>query len=365
MIRNQKPTDDDLFGKQWPGAALKQLVVIICLVFVGCRSTAIDSSKSVSPLVRINSKANELYKDGSTQRAMDAYLEVLYAAWATDDAEQAGSTAYHLAACHFSMGELDIAKDWLLDARYELSRVDSPMENTWILEAKIARAEMRYEDIPYLLGRAKSQKPETKPFQGVREGLMDNLPEFQFTSAKTSLDLVRVRRSQRRSQVVENLPLDLIRANVAIDRGDLNTARRHLRAMKEVLDAQSQPDLQAEWHRISGELALIEQKYQTAAEHFDEEVNSLKQSKVYRDLAEVLAQSAKAYERGGNPDIAADRLCRAARVHFGKGNYQAAWDLTQEAGRLSANASNATIQVRLRLLAEQTLSELPDVELER
>ena len=80
----------------------------------------------------------------------------------------------------------------------------------------------------------------------------------------------------------------------------------------------SQPDLQAEWHRISGELALIEQKYQTAAEHFDEEVNSLKQSKVYRDLAEVLAQSAKAYERGGNPDIAADRLCRDEGSFLGK-----------------------------------------------
>ena len=323
-----------------------------------------DSSESVSPLVRINSKANELYKDGSTQSAMDAYLEVLYAAWATDDAEQAGSTAYHLAACHFSLGDLDTAKDWLLDARYELSRVDSPMENTWILEAKIARAEMRYEDIPYLLERAESQKPQTKPFQVVRQGLMDTLPEFRFTSAKMSLDLVRMRQSQRRS-FVENLPLDLIRANVAIDRGDLNTARRHLRAMKEVLDAQSQPDLQAEWHRISGELALIEQKYQIAAEHFDEEVDSLKQSKVYRDLAEVLAQSAKAYERGGILNIAADRLCRAARVHFGKGNYQAAWDLTQQAGRLSANASDAIIQVRLRLIAEQTLSELPDVEVGR
>ena len=49
MIRNQKHTDDDLFGKQWPDAALKQLVVIICLVFVGCRSTEIHRSKTESP----------------------------------------------------------------------------------------------------------------------------------------------------------------------------------------------------------------------------------------------------------------------------------------------------------------------------
>ncbi|MBL6724808.1 MAG: hypothetical protein ISQ09_06950 [Rubripirellula sp.] len=347
MVRNNLSLFQYLFGG-W------------MLLFAGCSSTPELQDKQDQSIVRANDQGTGLYNLGKIHEAKDAYLEVLKRSWEIDDPYESGTAAYHLAACHFSLGEIDVAKDWLIDARYELTRANASCKNVWLLDAKIARSEKRYADVAYSLQRATSESKEETLRADLPIPRLKQLSEIRLSGSSNAVAKVRISslRGNRDNQI--DLPVLLIQASVAVEREELAKAIELLNVAEKLLRSAERLDLKAEWHRISAEYSLASDQIRLAAKHFDQEIECLKESGLYLDIPDALSQSSQAYERERKFDIAADRLCRAAKLYFGRSEYQLAWNTTQEAGRLSKLARDATIQVRLALVAELILSELPD-----
>lgn len=340
-----------------------QSIVFACCVTtlcVGCRSSMQKKNGGSDPaLTRISDRATELYNLGGIEGAQEEYFKVLKQAWASDDAYESGTAAYHLAACYFSAGDAEKAKDWLIDSRYELNRCGASCQNVWLLEAKIARVEKRYDDVAYLLQRSTSENTSDTSLS-IFDGEGDRvLPKIQLASVRTPLGGVRGKLPKQREQAAEDLPVLLMKAAVAVERSELSEAKMHLKEAERQLSFVDQPEWQAEWYRISGDLAFSTGQAKRAAEFYDQEADTLSSAGLYRDLPKVLTQSANAYESGKQFDVAADQLCRAARLYFGRSEYELAWQTVQAAGNLSEKSEDATIEVRLRLLAEQIINELP------
>lgn len=354
-----KSTRASIVGKIVFGTVLG--VLWIC---VGCRSVDQPKESQDSTLLRVSEQASDLYNRGNLQRAREKYFEALRRAWAIDDAYEAGTSAYHLAACYYSVGEMNRAKDWLLDARCELIRADASCRNLWILDAKIARQEKRYRDVAYLLNRATTEEKDRTGIEVLPLPRLSNLPKMRSVAFDKSLPTFS--RATLRNKRIGSVDVSvlLIQASVAVERGDFSSAQNQLTEVEKVLKITDRSDLLAEWHRISAELCSAKGQLRQAAKHFDQEVAFLKKSGLYRDLPVALEQCAMAYEKDHKFDQAADRLCRAARLYFGRSDYQLAWKATEEAGRLSALGSDSTMRVRLGLVAEQILAELPNEPLE-
>lgn len=339
------------------GATKKSLVLLVILV--GCSTPDKTNDSYARALVRTSDRASDFYSQGSVDQAIREYQEVLRQAWLTDNEYEAGTAAYHLAACYFSSGETRVAKDWLLDARHELLRAGSSCRNVWLLDAKIARTEQRYQDIPYLLKRASEEVDVSS-----MDSESDRLSQILFTSLGSvsgNGQLVRAAsfRSRKHTEQLDNVPILLIEAAVAVEKKQFLVAKRHLTEAEKILGRSDHLELQAEWNRISGELAMEMEQYSLAAQYFDQEVSNLKAASQFLDLHKVFSQSAEAYEKEGEYARAADRLCRAARSCYGREDYQLAWQIVQDAGVLAQRTQNATIQTRLSLLAELILLALP------
>lgn len=351
------------FLKNGSYCATLQSLVFACFVItlcVGCRSSMQKKEGGSDPaLTRISDRASELYNLGGIEGAQEEYFKVLKQAWASDDAYESGTAAYHLAACYFSVGDAEKAKDWLIDSRYELNRCGASCRNVWLLEAKIARVEKRYDDVAYLLQRSTSENTSDTSLR-IFDGDGDRvLPRIQLASVRTPLGGVRGKLLQKQEDAAEDLPVLLMKAAVAVEKNAVSEAKRHLKEAEQKLSFVEQPEWQAEWYRVSGDLAFRTGQAKLAAEFYDQEADALSSAGLYRDLPKVLTQSANSYESVKQFAVAADRLCRAARLYFGRSEYELAWQTVQAAGNLSEMSEDATIQVRLRLLAEQIINELP------
>ena len=339
------------------------LYLVVCMVLlkcVGCSSLNQPKASQDTALLRATEQGSNLYNRGDVREATQKYLIALRRAWAIDDAYESGTSAYHLAACYYSMGEIAAAKDWLLDARSELTRANASCRNVWILEAKIARHENRYSDVSYLLNRASEEVSTTNHSDSAYLSQIKNIAKISPVSFHESLRGFRPTAWTKTFWGSTDIPVIMIQASVAAERGNLSEGRKHLKAIEQLLKNSDQSDLLAEWYRISAELYLKERQFLKAAKGFDQEVHCLKSAALYRDLPVALEQCARAYQNAQNVNQAADRLCRAARLYYGRGDYQLAWQVTQQAGTLAESASDTTLRVRLGLIAEQILSELPD-----
>ena len=359
IMHSLRAIQDRRYYNSLHAAVLVCSLVITC---VGCRSNLQikESKERVDPsLTRMSDRATELYNRGGVEGAREEYLKVLKEAWASDNAYESGTAAYHLAACYFSAGDAARAKDWLIDSRYELNRCGASCQNVWLLEAKIARAEKRYEDVAYLLQRSSAETVKATTFNIFDRSGERQLPKIQLASVRAPLGGVRGKLLQQRQQAANDLPILLIKAAVAVERNDLPEARKRLQEADQQLGFVNQPEWQAEWYRVSGDLAYAKGQAEQAAKLYDQEAETLTSIGLYRDLPRVLTQSANSYEAAAQFAVAADRLCRAARLYFGRSDYELAWQTAEAAGQLSEKSEDVTIEVRLRLLAEQIISELP------
>ena len=81
--------------------------------------------------------AHTAFQQGRIDEAATLYKLALKRAHALDQPSTIGDAAYNLAACMIQLRKYDRAKTLLTEAHHELSRVDSPLADILLLQARV------------------------------------------------------------------------------------------------------------------------------------------------------------------------------------------------------------------------------------
>ncbi len=332
-----------------------QVVLLGVLVtVVGCSTPSASQRKADATLTRFSKAGHEAFAEGYVDQAMEKYRSALLRAWAIDDPYESGTNAYNLAACLTSKGQTDAATDWLLDARVELCRAGSSAGNVWLLEAKIAKEECRFEDASHYVRRAECSSPPCDSREGCCLcGPHDPCGE----SCVTNIPCIGSRVAKR--QAIEDCQIDfqaqiyLARASLAAEQYDTAAARAQLQCACELAEKICSHNLQAELQHVAALIHLAEGQFLKAAAHFDSEAKHLRLASNYREIPLALNRAATAYEQAGRADLATSRMCRVARIWLGRGDTREAWHHLQMASELAQMTECESARIRLALVAQE------------
>ena len=284
------------------------IFVAIVVVASGCRGAMKVEPQVDATLTRFAKAGSESFAAGELDGAIEKYRDAVHRAWAMDDPYESGTNAYNLAACLTSNGDYMIAKDWLLDARVELCRANSTLANVWLLEAKIAQQETRFDEACVFVNRAACSAP---PCPESEEGCLccqdDPCRESCITQIPCIGSKVRDRQEIRECKEKMQIQIHLARASIAADQFDTVTAQKHFRCACELLGEICSYQLRAELHNVAGRIHTAKGEFLCAAVHFDKEAENLRLAGIYREIPGALDQAAAAYDLAGRVYLAADR----------------------------------------------------------
>ena len=341
----------------WGRCALASLALLL----TGCQGSSGSQRALDSTLQRHVKYASEAYAEGHVERAIVEYRKAVRRAWAMDDPRESGTAAYNLAACLTSDSRPEEARDWLLDARFEFHRAGTSAGNAWLLEAKIAQSESRFEDVSYLIQRAAcTQPPCPDPDTKARCGDSDPCRD----SCVAKIPCLGPKLSQQRAgkdcEAAYQAQIHLMRSRLAAEQYDVLVAKRELACACELVVDICSDDLRAELHNVSALIHIAKGEYLQAGAHLDREADNLRSAGNYREIPTALELAAAAYEQSGRNDLAAERLTRVARILCGRGDVDRAWTYVQLALPTAELAGCETTKVRLSLLANEILLILAD-----
>ena len=313
---------------------------------------------------RYAQKGSVAYAEGQVDRAIKEYRRAIHRAWAIDDAYESGTNAYNLAACMISKNRPTEAKDWLLDARVELCRAGASPGNVYLLQAKIALSENRMEDVYSNVDRAacsdapcgeKGCECKIDPESPRCHGCITKIPSVgpKLEQASVTKECVKTFEAQ----------VELTRARLAAEQYDIPTAVAHFSKACKHLKGICGYDCQADLQNVAALIHLAKGEHLQAAGHLDCEAENLRCAGIYRELPITLTLAAAAYEQAGRFDLAANRLCRAARIRFGHGEIDRSWHDVQAAIALAETACSETTKIRLALLVNEISLTLENKEI--
>ncbi|MFK8115085.1 MAG: hypothetical protein AB8B91_22985 [Rubripirellula sp.] len=339
---------------------LLQIGLLVLVVMVGgCRSSAPIESSTVAKVMRYSESAAESFAEGDTEVAIQTFRKAIHRSWAADDPYHAGTNAYNLAAVLFDRGKHADALDWLVDARVDLARAGKSAGNTFLLEAKIAQTEERFQDASRMIGLANCSPPpctdsanKSCPCTACQESKLSCVPCLgkKIADEKASQQC----RDDYQAQV------HLARSRLATDQYDLALASKHLVQASALATKVCSDELRGEIHHAAAMIDLAEGQFLQAAAHFDREVTHLRLAGNYRKLPEVLKICAAAYQQVDRFDLASDRLCRAARCLFARGEAKESWDVLQQALTFVDPDPSKPNHIRLVLTAREIESVLAE-----
>ena len=335
--------------------------VAIVATMPGCTGSTGSQRKIDSTLQRHVKYANQAFSEGQVERAITEYRRAIRRAWAMDDPYESGTAAYNLAACLTSDARSREARDWLLDARAEFQRAGTSAGNAWLLEAKIALHESRFEDVHYLVQRAACTEPPCQDEEG-RDccGDRDPCDDRCVTKIPCLGPKLKKRRSAKDCEDAYQAEIHLVRARAAAEQYDIPASQRELACACKLAEDICSYDLHAEFHNVAALIHLAKGEYLQAGRHLDQEAENLRWAGNYREISSVLELASAAYQQAEQPALAADRLCRVARVLYGRGDVNEAWKVVQLAVPIAESACSETTKVRLALLANEILLVLSE-----
>jgi tetratricopeptide (TPR) repeat protein len=344
---------------RWLHAAI--LITIIGIT-PGCKGMG-ETRRVDETVGRYAQKGSVAFAEGQVNRAIKEYRRAIHRAWAIDDAYESGTNAYNLAACMISENRPTEAKDWLLDARFELCRAGASLGNVYLLQAKIALSENRIEDVYSNVDRAAcSDAPcgeegcecKSDPGNPCSHGCITKIPCVgpKLEQASVTKECVKTFEAQ----------VELTRARLAAEQYDIPTAVAHFSKACKQLKGICGYDPQAELQNVAALIHLAKGEHLQAAGHLDCEAENLRCAGIYRELPITLTLAAAAYEQAGRLDLAANRLCRAARIRFGHGEIDRSWQDVQAAIALAETACSETTKIRLALLVNEISQTLENEE---
>ena len=318
------------------------LAVAVLLLITGCRSAivpAIPQARDDSRLRRLTDDGQEQFAEGEVDSAIKNYRKAIRRAWAMDDPAEIGTVAFNLAACLFSDGQNDEARDWLIESRCELTRSGMSVGNTWLLESKIARSEGRTSDAQEHIVMAECARPpcdlDSQDHGCCGSGDCNRDPCDRKTCA-TCLPCGDDRLEEKQQQncvIAYDAQIQLAKARIANDFGDVIQASVHLQCARQAIEQSCQRDLRSEIENVAGHIHLTREEPLQAGSHFDREADLLRAAGNLRQIPYSLQLAAESYAFAGRQDLAADRWCRAARVFHGRGDEKEAWKCVTSAAQ--------------------------------
>lgn len=323
-------------------------MLILCL---GCRGTGSREPVTTSKVTRYTESGSESFAEGDTSGAINAFRKALHRSWATDDPYQSGTSAYNLAAALYDRGDTIAAVEWLVDARVAFARAGTSAGNTYLLEAKIAREEGRYEDARRLISLAQCAPPPcTRPNS---DDPCDCDPDSG--SWLECIPCVGDDRQEQRQQALcrddYRAQVALAKARLAAEQFEIEEAKKHLACAIAIATEVCSDDLRADIRHTAAMIDLACGHYAEAAAHLDREAFLLRRARNYRRLPEVLTLAAATHNSAGQFDQAVDRLCRTARILFTRGQLEDAWEVLQEALASGEVENSPSTRIRLKLTA--------------
>lgn len=336
------------------------LLIALCGI-TGCQSSPRPSVESDTRVRRISEDANELYAEGDVDAAIKKYRAALHQAWATDDPNESGTSAYNLAAAMTSNRQRGISRDWLVDARHEWSRGGSSTGNAWLLEAKIAIEESRFVDAEMALDRSRCVRPPCEVDGGCECPTEDGCKECCLAKLPCVGPKIRSKEALEDCRDGFEAQVHFTRARLAAEQLDIPLAMSHYACGRELIGDICSHDLHAELHDVAALIHIAKEEYLQAARHFGREAYHLRMAGIYREIPGTLELAAAAYQQAGLPVEAADQLNRVARIWFGRGDASKAWTFVRDASELLDACvldDDATIRTRLSLVAVEIQNEL-------
>lgn len=334
------------------------------LGIAGCRSSPPTNIEVDAKVVRYSEAGAEELAEGRPEDASQEFRKALYRAWAIDDPVEGGTQAYNLAAVLFSQGELAEASRWLVDARAGLHRGGASLGNTYLLEAKIAEAESRYEDATTLVDRAACSPPPCGDNRTLPCGLDEACREPVLACVPRLGNQLVERQADQQCRIDYQAQVHLARARIAIDQFDVASASAHLAKACELASEVCSFDLQAELQHVAARIDLARGRFLQAARHFDREATWLRYAGNYRKLPDVLRLSAAALQQIDQFDATAQRLLRVARIWLGRGDATKSWETLREAAEWSELEPREATRIRLELTATEIDRLLNEVSTE-
>lgn len=295
----------------FPSQAVVLILVVHCVLLAGCSGP--DEAPRTDPQYgALVTAAEGRFAAGQTERAVDSYGRALQRARAMDDDAAISDCAYNLAACLLSLGELDKARDYLLEARCAAERGGRSRLDALLLDAQIARLQNRAGDVAALCAEISRLADDDD----------ESLWAFQ---------------------------VFLLEARVACDAGAKQESREKLDRALNLLDAIDDHHLRALAALVNGEVLLLEGSPAGAARSFEEQALNLRQGGRYYDMACALLRAGEAFLHASDATGAAECLFRAARSLFAQGEPDA--QVAAHSARAAAQRANDPILVgRIDLL---------------
>jgi tetratricopeptide (TPR) repeat protein len=325
-------------ARRWWTAGV--LVGSVCLS--GCRAgpeVAADASLS-----RLQRSGAESFRLGDDQRAIDDFRQALVLAWGRDDPLGIGNSAFNYATALAGDGRLEEARDALAEARAELLRAGEPLDELWLLEAKIARR----QGIPWRAEQLAEHVQACSPavIAGPRSGKSAGV------SVREQVQAGARRLAPHGRGEPNTLPISaaLLRGQVACDQGAISEARRHLRQARAALPGEVPASLEAEFEYLRGRILLHEGEPLSAARAFDLEADALRAAELWRDLPDTYRRCAEAYLEAGYIYPAADRWIRVSRLWLVRGDIDAAIVALDSSHRLAEALSDTALLGRIDLV---------------
>ena len=331
-----------------------RLFAMTLVLVMGCRGSGPAPRATDTTLERHVKRANVAFAEGQIEQAIDEYRKAVRRAWAMDDPYESGTAAYNLAACLLSHAQTQQAKDWLVDARVELQRAGASVGNVLLLEAKIAQSEARFDDAMSLTRRAACEAPPC-PDDGLRTctHYQDPCDEGCVTQIPCVGPRVEKKRAAKDCAAAYQAQIHLVRARSAAEQYELARAEAELSCARDLAAEVCSDDLQAELHNVAALIHIAKGEYLQAARHLDHEAVALRRAGNYREIPNALEIASASYEQLGLFGLSADRLCRVARILYGRGEFERAWQYVQTAVPMAETACSEPTQIRLALLANE------------
>lgn len=275
-------------------------VTVLCLLFLlGCSSSR--PARTVDPeLSRTALSARRAFDRGQVEHAARLYARALNQARSMDDASEIANNAYNLAVCRVVLGDYDKAKDLLKEARGEYERGGESPADLDLLLAKIALRE----------GDPDAAGP-----------LIDSALQAELTPA-------------------ERLDFIILKARVALSRGEIDAARADLEEVRDRMEDDAGLLQRAEVAGLAGEILAREGDPSAAAEEFDRRADLLREGDRYGEMALAEKRAGEAWREAGKPAEAAERFFRAARSLHAQGDSLTSLRVIEEA-LASAEAGGA------------------------
>jgi tetratricopeptide (TPR) repeat protein len=337
---------------------------------VGCRSNPAEKAATDTKVRRYADAGRIAFSEGDDAEALQRYRLAVKRAWSLDEPIDVGRSAYNLAACLASVGHWAEARDWLAEARADLWRGGESLREAWLLEAKIARQQGLLDEAAAIAEVLLDKHPgpsirrvchhdgpaETPPgLPPPPSHLCCARFDSQCLAREKAQRLAnRCREKQRYTKSKENHSTDvqvhLLRANLACDSGDLETAQAELALARALLCATTNPSVRAEACRASARIWLLAGEPLEAGIDFDREAELMRLSKHYREIPYALYDAAEAYAAAEQAPEAADRYLRTARTMYARDAYYDALIIIDEGLPWVEMSANPDLEGRMAIL---------------